>query len=148
MNSVEMLRELYGLVEETCKRETNIFGYEIWQYHIVDVIKFSKTLARRLGADEEIVEIAALLHDYASVKDEALYQEHHIYGAELAEGLLQSYNYPSDKIEAIKQCIFSHRNSILIERCNLCSQCRCDGPYISSGVIAPSSVCQKEIVYQ
>jgi hypothetical protein len=67
MNSIKMIRELYNLVEETCKKETNIFGYEIWKYHIINVIEYSIALAKKLGANKEIVEISALLHDYASV---------------------------------------------------------------------------------
>lgn len=47
----------------------------------VSVVKYSKVLAKTLGANEELVEIAALLHDYASVKDKNMYAKHHIYGA-------------------------------------------------------------------
>jgi len=53
-------------------------------------VKWAKTLARKLNADEEIVEIAALLHDYASIVNINNYSDHHIRGAELAEEILKN----------------------------------------------------------
>lgn len=106
-----MIQEIAKIVEEACKRDTNYFGYGIWTHHIVNVVKYAKLMAKKLGADREIVEIAALLHDYAGVKDYKLYKDHHIHGAELSEELLEKYNYPKDKIEQVKHCILAHRGS-------------------------------------
>jgi uncharacterized protein len=64
-----------------------------------------------LGANEEIVEIAAILHDYASVLNEKWDPKHHLKGAELAEKVLPRYHFPRKKIEKIKSCIISHRAS-------------------------------------
>ena len=68
-------------------------------------------MAEKIGADKEIVEIAALLHDYASVKDHKLYEDHHIHGAELAGQILKEFHYPQNKIEQAKYCILCHRGS-------------------------------------
>jgi len=108
--------QIRAIVEEACKKETNIFGYGIWTYHIVYVVQYGKLLAEQLGADAEIVELAALLHDYASIKDEALYREHHLHSPLEAERILQELDYPEEKIHAVKQCIASHRASIDAER--------------------------------
>lgn len=105
-----------SIVEEACKKETNKYGYGIWSHHIVLVVKYGKLLAQKLEADPEIVEIAALLHDYASIKEESLTSEHHLHSAQEADKILRSLNYPEDKIIAIKQCIVSHRGSINIEK--------------------------------
>lgn len=51
------------MVERLCNKNANIYGYDAWGHHIVPVVKFSKMLAKKLGADKEIVELAALLHD-------------------------------------------------------------------------------------
>ena len=110
------VEKIRNIVEEACRKDTNIFGYEIWSYHIVDVVKHSQMLAERLGADTQVVELAALLHDYAGIKDSSLQEAHHIYGAEEAERILKSFNYPADKIEKVKQCILLHRGSIKAER--------------------------------
>ena len=74
-------------------------------------MKYAKILSKKLDADEEICEIAALLHDYASIVNKDWYPEHHIHSARLAEEILSKYNYPKEKIEAVKHCIMSHRAS-------------------------------------
>jgi putative nucleotidyltransferase with HDIG domain len=111
-----MIKEIEKIVETACKQETNYFGYGIWAHHILPVVKYAKLMAKRLGANEEIVEIAALLHDYASVKDYKLYEDHHLHGAELAEQILNQFNYPQDKIEQVKHCILCHRGSKVAEK--------------------------------
>ena len=112
----QMNRTLRSIVEEACKKETNKYRYGIWSHHIVLVVKYGKMLAQKLGADSEIVEIAALLHDYASIKKEPLTPEHHLHSAQEADKILRSFGYPEDKITAVKQCIVSHRGSIDIEK--------------------------------
>ena len=47
-------------------------------YHIKAVVDNAVMLAKQFGADEEIVIIAAWLHDIASITDYNLYEEHHI----------------------------------------------------------------------
>ncbi len=109
-------QQIRAIVEEACKRETNIFGYGIWTHHIVYVVQYGKLLAEQLGANEEIVELAALLHDYASIKDESLYRDHHLHSPLEAQRILRELDYPEGKIQAVKQCIASHRASTGTER--------------------------------
>lgn len=106
-----MIEEIKEIVKEACKKETNYFGYRAWKEHILPVVRFSKILADKLNADKEIVEVAALLHDYSSVLNKDFYPEHHIHSARLAEDILKKYNYPQEKIEEVKRCIVSHRAS-------------------------------------
>jgi len=113
---IKLIDTIATIVEEQCKSKDNVFGYSGWTCHIVSVVKHAKILARKMGADEEIVELAALLHDYASVKDKNMYEEHHIYGAIEAEKLLQGLEYPQEKIEIIKDCILCHRGSVRKEQ--------------------------------
>jgi uncharacterized protein len=75
------------------------------------VVEYGKQLAAILNADADIVEIAALLHDYASIKDQAMYEDHHLHGPREAESLLQEHGYPPAMILAVKECIASHRAS-------------------------------------
>lgn len=103
-----MKNRIEQIVEQACAADTNIFGYDIWTHHIRPVIQNAKQLAPRFNADPEIVELAALLHDYASIKDEALYADHHIHGPIEAEKLLKRFDYPKEKTEAIKDAIATH----------------------------------------
>ena len=103
------------IVEQACAANTNIFGYDIWTHHILPVIQNAKQLAPRFDADPEIVEFAALLHDYASIKDKALYADHHIHGPIEAEKLLKRFGYPKEKTEAVKDAIATHRASVTFE---------------------------------
>ncbi|MFA6548252.1 MAG: HD domain-containing protein [Candidatus Magasanikbacteria bacterium] len=106
-----MIKKIAKMVELACKQKTNYFGYGAWTHHIVSVVKYAKLMAKKINADEEVVEIAALLHDYAGIKDYKLYEDHHLHGAELAERILKKFNYPQNKIEQVKHCILSHRGS-------------------------------------
>ncbi len=112
----KIIKQIYILVEKTCRKKSNYYGYRAWTHHILPVVKYAKLLAKKLHADEEIVEIAALLHDYASVLDKRLYKNHHVHGAKLAEVILKKYHYPEKRIEQIKHCIFTHRGSKTIKR--------------------------------
>ncbi len=106
-----MIEEVANLVEEACKKETNYFGYGAWSHHIYFVAKYAKMLAKELGADEEVCELAALLHDYASVLNKDWYPQHHIHSARLAQEALSKFNYPQEKIEQVKHTILTHRAS-------------------------------------
>lgn len=111
MDNKSIIKEIETLVESACKKSTNHFGYSIWTHHILLVVKYSKLMAKKIGADEEVVEIASLLHDYAGISDYSLQDDHHIHGAKFAEEILSRYDYPKNKIELIKECILSHRGS-------------------------------------
>lgn len=123
MSSEELVKYISNIVEEESKKETNIFGYGGWTNHVIVVVKYAKLLAEQLGADREIVEISALLHDYAGLKDKEMYKEHHIYGAIEAEKLLKMLNYPEERIKKIKNCIYEHRGSVPLERTTIESVC-------------------------
>lgn len=114
------------IVSETCRND-NHFGFVIWMHHIKSVLKYSRMMADYFKADKEIVEISALLHDFATIKDYSLWNEHHKYGAQMAGELLTELGYPNDKIEQVKHCILSHRSSRNISRETVEAQCLADG---------------------
>jgi uncharacterized protein len=113
---IETIRNrIEEIVEQTCAADTNIFGYDIWTHHILKVVENTKRLTPLFDADLEIVELAALLHDYASIKDKAFYKDHHIHGPIEAEKLLKRFGYPKQKTEAVKDAIATHRASVTVE---------------------------------
>lgn len=123
MSQLKMIEEIGKIVEDACKNDSNIFGYGIWSHHIVYVVKYAKQLAEKLGADLEIVEIAALLHDYAGIKDSLMVEEHHLHGAVEAGRILNKFDYPEDKIQRVKDCIITHRGSVSMKRLTPEAEC-------------------------
>jgi putative nucleotidyltransferase with HDIG domain len=122
-NLDKMLREIRNKVEKACKNPANPFGPNLWTGHIVNVVKYAKLLAKKLNANEEIVEIAALLHDYASALNIREFEKHHIYGAKEAEKILKKLGYPQEKIEKVKHCILAHRGKTQIKRETIEAEC-------------------------
>ncbi len=118
-----IIAEIERIVEAACASEKNIFGYGIWTHHIKPVADTARRLAPQFRANPEIVEIAALLHDYAGIKDEALHSEHHIHGAREAKRILSELGYPEEKIAAVQHCIASHRASVPSKRNSAEAEC-------------------------
>ncbi len=133
-----MIEEIEKIVEDACKSDSNAFGYSIWSHHIVYVVKYAKQLAEKLGADSEIVEIAALLHDYAGIKDSTMAEEHHIYGAIEAERILNEFNYPKERIQMVKDCIITHRGSVPMKRLTQEAECIASADAMTHVFQAPS----------
>ena len=108
--------KIYSEVKERCEQPTNAYGIGAWDHHIKIVYELAKQYYKDYDADAEIVALAALLHDVASVTDVNYTKEHHIIGAHIAEEILTSENYPIERIELIKKCILNHRGSKLVDK--------------------------------
>ncbi len=134
----EMIKQIEELVEDACRKETNAFSYRIWTHHIVHVVRLGKQLAEKLGADQEIVEIAALLHDYAGIKDSSLENEHHIHGAAEAERILTEFGYPEERTARVKECILTHRGSVPMQRSTPEAECVASADAMSHVMQVPS----------
>jgi len=128
MNVIDqMIKE----VKHRCYARENIYGSGIWTHHIVPVIKHARKLAERYGADVEIVTLAAILHDVASVTSVEYVEQHHIIGTKIAEELLSFFNYPQEKIEVIKLCILNHRGSKIESKQSIEEVCVADADALS-----------------
>ena len=108
MKITELIREE---VIKRVEKDVLIKGYNSWEEHIKYVVKNANELAIKYNADQEIVELGALLHDIAVVSNVGPQQEHHINGSIIAEELLNKYNYPQDRMERVKQCVLNHSGS-------------------------------------
>jgi uncharacterized protein len=111
-----LIDKIAAIVEEACTLETNIYGYGIWSHHIKPMLPISRDLAEIMGADLEIVTIAALLHDYAGIINKDNHVNHHILGAKAASQILNKENYSQDKIVQIMNCIENHRSSVVMSK--------------------------------
>jgi len=95
-------------VSGLCRAKENLFGPLFFEEHIMVVAYYAKKLAELLGANAEIVELAAYLHDISAISDFKTLSEHPAIGAATAAEFLKLNGYPAAKIEKVKECIVSH----------------------------------------
>ena len=132
------IKQIEEVVKGACYKPSNVFGTGIWDHHIKWVVKFGRMLAEETGADPLIVELAALLHDYASIKSFALYTNHHIHGVYEAERLLGPMGFDTRVIEGVSHCILTHRGSMKMDRKTIEAQCVADADAMAHFVGVPS----------
>ena len=104
---MDIVKEVSELVRAECFKEINPYGSSNSWRHMNHVAVTAVILARDTGADKEIVELAAWLHDWSAIQ--GFYKEHHALGAKAAGVILQSFDYPVEKIERIQHCVYTHR---------------------------------------
>ena len=121
-----------------CEKSKEKDGYDFWNEHIKYVVENGIELAKKYGADIEIVELGALLHDIAMPSEYGEREQHHIYGAEIAEQLLTELNYPKERIEQVKNCVLNHRGSKDRPRNTIEEQCVADADVIAHFDCIPS----------
>ncbi len=102
-----MEEKILKLIEEKYKNK------DFLKYHIVPVVKNAMGLAKKLKADEEVVEMGAYLHDISNllIEDYDKYKkenEHHILGAEKSKEFLKEQGYGDDFIEKVVHCVLAH----------------------------------------
>ena len=124
----------YKLIKEQSElfdKSQNCKIGQTWNYHLLPVIKNACLLADKYGADKDIVEVAALFHDYADLIDFDNRDNHHIIGANLAEEILAKDGYDKDFINRVKLCINNHRASVVREKFSIEEICVADADALS-----------------
>jgi uncharacterized protein len=81
------------------------FNYR-WE-HVQEVVRLALWLARTLGADLEIVEAAAWLHDVRKEQP-----QHALVGAEAAAQILPTTDFPVSKIATVAEVIRKHEGML------------------------------------
>ncbi len=110
---IEAVRER---VFSECNNGKNAFGQAFFDQHLLVVREYGGLLAKALGADAEIVELATYLHDIAAVQDITALPRHAVLSAEVARQVLQDHGYPGGRIERVARCILSHAAPVRIEK--------------------------------
>ena len=80
--------------------------------HVLRVKAMAERIGRAEGADLEIIEAAAYLHDSRGASPEEggkARKEHHIASAEFAGEVLASKGWSQERIETVQHCIRAHR---------------------------------------
>jgi uncharacterized protein len=89
-------------------RSRNAFGPAFFDEHLSVVAEYAGRLGEALGADREIIALAAWLHDLSAIQDFAALPRHPALSAEIARKLLGENGYPAERIERVAKCIASH----------------------------------------
>jgi len=127
-------QKYYDLIKEQSiiyDKSQNCNIGQTWNFHLLPVIKNACNLADKYGADKDIVEVAAIFHDYADLLDLANRDIHHILGAELAEGVLLQDGFNQDFIDKVKLCIQNHRASVVKDKFSIEEICVADADAMS-----------------
>ncbi len=99
-------------VKEECVRDQNVLGPSFFEEHLEVVAQYGAELAIRLGADAEIVALAAYLHDISAVRDFSTLPTHAQDSAEIARHILDELGYPAERVERVAQCIRTHSSPL------------------------------------
>lgn len=78
----------------------------IWRSHISKVVDYSIMLSIKLGANTDVCEVSAWLHDVA--KMEKVKGSHHIKGAARAREILLELSADENFIKDVEACIITH----------------------------------------
>ena len=113
-------------IHDSFRGESSTYNYR--REHVTAVASLALKLAHILGADKEVVEAAAWLHDVTKVDGES----HAATGAEFAREFLADTDFPQEKIDEVTQAIADHKGLWLeIPLTNLSSQILWDADKLS-----------------
>jgi HD superfamily phosphodiesterase len=110
MTDPRLLPQIEQFAKACCDQYAGDPG--LWQNHVQRVRQFALQLAGIEGADPQVVEIAALLHDIGSYKGR---EEHHLWSYELSREFLKTTDLPAAAQERILECVLKHRTRFSME---------------------------------
>lgn len=128
MRIVEKITEVVREKSERYKAE-DAAGYDFWANHIRYVYDEATKLAEKYGADIEIVQLGALLHDIALIDRVGTKVDHHENGRKIADEILTAQGYPEERKERVLNCVLHHRSSKNAE--NIEEICVCDADVLA-----------------
>ncbi len=134
----DVINEIYNEVKRRCLLPSNAYGIGAWDHHIELVYKIATEINNEYGANYDIVALASLLHDVASITDKSYTEEHHIIGAQIAQELLAPYHLAKEDVELIKKCILNHRGSRLVQKTTPEEVCIADADAMAHFYSVPS----------
>ena len=134
----EIVENIKEELIKRCNLYNEKYNYDFWNDHIKYVVSNAIELANKYGADTEIVELGALLHDIAMPSEIGLREEHNVYGMKIADELLTKLDYPQDRKERVKECVLRHRGSKDLPRNAIEEQCVADADVMAHFDCIPS----------
>ena len=98
MPTVEQAREWYPA-------DDPVHGFD----HVLRVMRSAEEIGEELGADLEVLRAAALLHDAAGADPRENRAQHESASADFSREVLTNEGWSPDRIEAVVECVLSHR---------------------------------------
>ncbi len=105
------------MVEEKLKKELEIFfeSDPHWIQHSLQVFRYAQDIGKAIGADEEIVTAASILHDVGikiSLEKYGDYEPAHQEkeGPQAAKKMLERAGFPEEKIPHVLEIIGNHHS--------------------------------------
>lgn len=111
------MSEIVYRMQQEIIRRSNIFEektkgtkeeYNLFREHVRYVHRYVLLLSKESGADREVLELSALLHDISMTDGSLDRSKHNEYSASIAEALLRLHSYPEEKTQLVKKCILNH----------------------------------------
>lgn len=106
--------DVQSYVQQACLRSENIFSPAFFDEHLAEVAQCATRLATELGADREIVELAAYLHDISAILDYSSLADHARLGADAASRILQACGFPSARAAAVAAASIRHSTPLAL----------------------------------
>ncbi len=103
-----MIDEIRSDVLEACGRADNLLTPAFFDRHLEVVAAYARELADALGADREIVELAAWLHDISAVLDLGTLPTHAADSAQLGARMLRARGYLEERAARVAEAIGAH----------------------------------------
>lgn len=89
---------------EMGRRRTASFRWR----HTLRILVTAREIGLAEGADMDIIEISALLHDIAKLDQRADEMHHAVLGSQIAEKYLRSQGFPEERIERVVEAVRFH----------------------------------------
>jgi uncharacterized protein len=85
---------------------------ELYTNHILVTADYGARLARLLGADARVVELASYLHDFSTVHEYEHSNSHTVKSSKKMDELLRQFKIPEDIISGVIEAVLNHSRPI------------------------------------
>ena len=114
MTSIRNFNELNDYINFLCKQPANLFSPSFFNLHLKQVEINSLSLAEKLGADRDVVQVSSIIHDISAITDFSKLKHHESEGVLLAREILKDYPLSKQQKEKVFHCIETHSQPIAI----------------------------------
>ncbi len=101
MNKLEKLKQRVAGLYQAKRPERDEWADWLWEYHVPVVAKYAHDVAVRVGANAQLAEAAAWLHDVADTVMERIDDRHEAHSLNMARQIMHEAGYSPDDISML-----------------------------------------------